>query len=158
MAARLQREEDERARGMGGSSSAMRDYQNTPMPGGSGSPYGGSQQDLPQREQKRGFLSKLMGKASGGSSSNYQPQQQYGGYPQQQQQYGGGYPQQQQYGGYPQQQQYPPQGYQQQQGGYYQQQQAPQKSGGMGAMGGAALGLGKHSSSFSIPRYLAAKL
>jgi hypothetical protein len=123
----------------------MQDYQNTPMP--SQSP--GYQQELPPREQKRGLLSKLMGKTSGSSSGGYgsnqyrPPQQQYGG---------AAYPPQQQYGGYPQQQAYPPQGYGQPGygpgpgygggygGGYAQ--QPPKKSGGIGTMGGAALGLG----------------
>jgi len=147
MAARLQREEDERAREGSGSRGAM------PLPGGPGS--GSYQQDLPPRDQKRGLFSKLLGKTGGGSSSSYGQQQ----YPQQQ--YGGGYPPQQQYGGYPPQgyppqgyppQGYPPQGYPPQgygqpgySGGYgggYQQQQAPPKKSGIGAGGAAALGLG----------------
>jgi len=94
LARRLQAEEDERARGFGGSSSAMNDYANTPVPQ-SQSPYGS--QELPPREQKRGFLGKLLGKTGGGGSSSggYRPQQGYGG---------GGYgsPPPQQYGGYPQ--------------------------------------------------------
>ncbi|CAD6452707.1 154a8a86-f6f8-4828-8552-1bcccb70b6b9 [Sclerotinia trifoliorum] len=141
LARRLQAEEDAR----GGSSSGMRgnaqqDYQNTPMPS-----Y--SEQELPPREQKKGFFGKLLGKA-GGSGSSHAPQQQY------QQQYA----QQPQYSGYQQQQYppqgyppqgYPPQGYPPQQAGYgggygggYQ--QRPQKSGGggLGMAGGAALGLG----------------
>ncbi|RAL66584.1 hypothetical protein DID88_006274 [Monilinia fructigena] len=69
LARRLQAEEDARA----GSSSGVRgnaqqDYQNTPMPS-----Y--SQQDLPPREQKKGFFGKLLGKTGGSSSSA--PQQQY---------------------------------------------------------------------------------
>jgi len=146
LAARLQAEEDARARGTS-SRNAQQDYQNTPM-------TQSYPQDLPARDQKKsgGFLGKLLGKASGSSSS----QQPYGGYSQQggygqqgygQQGYGQqGYPPRQGYG-------YPPQQYQQGYGapqpgygyggggGGYQQQQ-PQKSGGMGAMGGAALGLG----------------
>ncbi|KAH9212380.1 hypothetical protein DL95DRAFT_177724 [Leptodontidium sp. 2 PMI_412] len=95
LAARLQAEEDQRARS--GSRGAQQDYQNTPMPGQSPGygqqgygqpqqqPYG---QELPAREQKKsgGFLGKLLGKASGGSSSGggmssfMKPQQQqYGG-------------------------------------------------------------------------------
>ncbi|ESZ95696.1 hypothetical protein SBOR_3916 [Sclerotinia borealis F-4128] len=139
LARRLQAEEDAR----GGSSSGVRgnaqqDYQNTAMPS-----Y--ASQELPPREQKRGFFDKLLGKTSGGSSSS-PPQQQYQQQSMQQQQ--------PQYSGYQQQQQYPPQGYQQQgyapqgyapqqgYGGGYQ--QAPQKSsgGGLGMAGGAALGLG----------------
>lgn len=99
-----------------------------------GQPSYGGQAELPPRGadgKKGGFLGKLLGKTSGGSSSA----QGYGGYPQQQQQhYGGGYPQQhgypqQGYGGYPPQQQ------------YYG--QAPvQKKHGLGMGGGAALGLG----------------
>lgn len=155
IARRLQAEEDQRARGFGGSSSAMNDYANTPIPQSQSPSYGN--QDLPPREQKaKGFLGKLLGKASGSSSSGgYRPQQSYGG---------GGYggAPQQQYGGYPQQgypqQGYPQQGYQQGYGGgpgygggyggggggygggY--QQQPPKKSGGIGAGGAAALGLG----------------
>ncbi|TVY86187.1 WW domain-containing protein [Lachnellula willkommii] len=146
LAARLQAEENARS---STSRNAQQDYQNTSM-----SPSPSYQQDLPAREQKKsgGFLGKLLGKASGGSSSHQQGG--YGGnqYPQQ-------YPQHQQYPqqGY-QQQGYPPQGYQQgyQQGppqgpygggyspygGGYQQQAAPKKSGGLGMAGGAALGLG----------------
>ncbi|KAJ8061809.1 hypothetical protein OCU04_009602 [Sclerotinia nivalis] len=138
LARRLQAEEDAR----GGPSSGMRgnaqqDYQNTPMPS-----Y--LEQELPPREQKKGFFGKLLGKA-GGSGSSQAPQQQYQQQYAQQPQYGG-YQQQQQYPpqGYPQ-QGYPPQGYPPQQAGYgggYQ--QKPQKSGGggLGMAGGAALGLG----------------
>ncbi|KAA8564376.1 hypothetical protein MFRU_013g00130 [Monilinia fructicola] len=146
LARRLQAEEDARA----GSSSGVRgnaqqDYQNTPMPS-----Y--SQQELPPREQKKGFFGKLLGKAGGSSSSapqqqyqqQYAQQPQYGGYQQQQYPQQGyppqGYPQ-----GYPP-QGYPPQGYAPQQGyggyggGY--QQQPKKSSGGLGMAGGAALGLG----------------
>lgn len=131
-AARLQAEEDERAR-LSSSRGAQQDYASTPLPQGYGQQ---SQQAQAQQEtrSKGGFLSKLMGKASGSSQPHYQQQQ----YPQQyQQSYApqgyGGYPQQS-YGGY-QTQQY---------GGYQQQyQQAPKKSGGgLGMAGGAALGLG----------------
>ncbi|KAJ6000111.1 hypothetical protein N7481_000520 [Penicillium waksmanii] len=157
LAAKLQAEEDARAgtRDVGGPGSSQT------LP-----PYaGGSQSQSPMPEQKRskgGFLSKLMGKASGSSGSSssrpYQQQQQYypqqqggygggggggygGGYPQQGPPMGyGGYPQQGGYGGYPQQGYgggYPPQQ------GYYQQQ--PQRrtgGGGMGTAGAAALGVG----------------
>jgi hypothetical protein len=130
----------------------MQDYANTPMPQSS-SP---GMQDLPPREQKRGLLGKFFGKSN--SSNQYQQQPQYGQqqYRPQQPAYGYGAPPPQQYGGYPQQgyppQGYPPQGYAPQgygpgpgyggggYGGY--QQQPPKKSGGIGAMGGAALGLG----------------
>jgi hypothetical protein len=127
----------------------MQDYANTPMPQSS-SP---GMQDLPPREQKRGLLGKFFGKSN--SSNQYQQQPQYGQqqYRPQQPAYGYGAPPPQQYGGYPQ-QGYPPQGYAPQgygpgpgpgyggggYGGY--QQQPPKKSGGIGAMGGAALGLG----------------
>lgn len=143
LARRLQAEEDERARKNGGTSrDAMTDYANTPLPP-SAQNYGQSQQELPPREQKKGLFSKLLGGKTG-SSSQYGHQQQYGGqqYPPQQQY--NQYPQQGGYGGgggYQQQQQYYPQqsGYG---GGYQQQQPAPKKSGGLGTMGGAALGLG----------------
>ncbi|KAI4130703.1 MAG: hypothetical protein LQ338_001604 [Usnochroma carphineum] len=158
-AARLQAEEEERARHSGGrpTSRGAADtyYQQgqTPQPGGGiqggypGAP-GSSQgypDELPPREQKSkglgGLLSKLSGKSS--SSSHYQgggyPQQQgyppqqggYGGYPPQQGYGGGGYPPQQGYGGYP-----PQGGYG---GGGY---GAPPRKSGMGAGGAAALGLG----------------
>lgn len=133
LARRLQAEEDARARGSAGSRNAMQDYASTPMPAAAGA--SGYQQELPPREQKKGGLfSKLLGGGKSHQQSAY-PQQQY----QQQPQYGYGRPPQQ-YGGYPQ-QGYPPQGYGQQGYGY---QQQPQKSsgGGMGMMGGAALGLG----------------
>ena len=143
-AAQLQAEEDARASAAGRPTSrnAQQDYQSTPMP------YG--QQQLPPRPQEKsggakGFLEKLMGK----HSSSSQPQQGYG-----QQQYGGGH------GGYPPQQPgygqpaygggYPPPGYGGGYGGGYPQQgygggmmqQPPRRSGGLGAGGGAALGLG----------------
>lgn len=148
LAKRLQAEEDARA---GTSRNAQSDYMNTPMPASSGSstsPYQ-AQGDTRDTKKSGGFLGKILGKVSGGSSSHQQyPQQSYGqqGYgqqPQYQQQYPQQGYQQQGYGGYPQ------QGYGQQQygggyGGGYQQQQRPQKSsgGGLGMAGGAALGLG----------------
>ena len=117
LAARLQAEEDERARGST-SRNAQQDYQSTPMPqqgsGSSASPY---QQELPERDQKKGLFGKLMGKVGGGSSSSSSGYQQR---PPQQQQYGG-------YGGQPQygqQPQYAQQGYGQQ--GYGQQGYGPQ--------------------------------
>ena len=94
-------------------------------------------------------MGKTSGSSSGGYGGNQYPQQHYGGgYPQQQAYppQGQGYGQpaygqpaygQPAYGGGPGYGGYPPQ---QQQ--YYQQQQRPQKSGGLGTMGGAALGLG----------------
>ncbi|KAI9742460.1 MAG: hypothetical protein M1818_003994 [Claussenomyces sp. TS43310] len=146
LAAKLQAEEDARSRSRG----ANADYASTPVPQ---TGYGSPQPDLPSREQKKGGLfSKLLGKSSSSHQQAPYPQQQYGGgYPPQQGY--GGYPPQQGYGGNPPQQGYggyPQQGYggyPQQQGygggGYQQQQQQPQKSsGGIGAMGGAALGLG----------------
>jgi len=139
LAARLQAEEDARA----GNRNAQQDYQNTPMSPGSSGQY----QDLPPREQKKGFLGKLLGKASSSSQTPYQ--QGYAGnhYGGQQQPYGyGGSPAPQQYGGYPPQgyQGYPPQGYGPPPTGYgggYGYQQRPQRT-GMGAGTGAALGLG----------------
>lgn len=98
--------------------------------------YGqGAQPDLPARDgkSKGGFLSKLMGKASGSS----RPQQGYG-YGQQSYQQG---PPQGQYGYAPQQGYYGQGGGYPQQGGPYQQQQ-PAKKHGMGAGGAAALGVG----------------
>ncbi|EME86864.1 uncharacterized protein MYCFIDRAFT_71596 [Pseudocercospora fijiensis CIRAD86] len=150
LARQLQQEEDARAqqssRGasdsyyQGGAANQQSNY---------GSPYG-VQSPAPGQEGDRGSKSKggLFGKlkdklgAAPPSSSRPGYAQQYG-----QQQYGGGYAQQghggypppQQYGGYPQQGYggYPPQG------GYYGGQQAPRRGGGgMGAMGGAALGVG----------------
>lgn len=153
LAAKLQAEEDSRARGQGSDRGAATDYYSDPSPQGQVPPsYAGpSQSPLPQSqspmpEQKRskgGFLSKLMGKSSSGSSRP--PQQQYASYPQQGPPpggYYGGYPPQQQGYGYPQPGYgggygggYPPQG------GYYPQ-QPPRKSGGMGTAGAAALGVG----------------
>jgi hypothetical protein len=159
LAARLQAEEEERAKNSSTRGNAMQDYANTPLPNqyGSQSPqpsYGQQQQydtTGDKGAKKKGFLGKLLGAAGAakmGSSSHgggYSQQPNYG----QQQQYGGG--------GYGQQQGYPPQGYgggypQQgygQQGGYggggYGQQQQygqPRKSGGLGTAGGAALGVG----------------
>lgn len=151
-AAKLQEEENARVRAAGGNNrDAQQDYVNTPMPQG-------YDQQLPPRPQQggggaKGFLSKLMGKSGhapqqggaypgggqpaygygqggyGGGVGGYGGQPGYGGG------YGGGYPPQHGgmgYGGYPQ------QGY----GGGGMMQQPPRQSGGMGAMGGAALGAG----------------
>jgi hypothetical protein len=152
LAAKLQAEEDARAQNTRGN--AFQDYANTPLPQSS------SSAQLPPREEKRGLFSKLLGKTNqqpqhgqagyvgGYQQGGYPPQQ--GGYPPQQ-----GYPPQGGYGGYPPQGGYggyppqgggyggypPPGGY----GGYPPQgyaQQPPKKSGGLGAAGGAALGLG----------------
>jgi len=157
LAARLQAEENERAQGSG-SRNAFQDYQNTPMPA-SPQPSGSSQPELPPREQKRGFLGKLLGRPGSNSPSGYSSANQY---PPQQPAYGaGGYgarpaygqPQygQPPYGGQPQygyqQPGYgppPPAPYGGGYGGGYgaPAQAAPPKKSGMGAMGGAALGLG----------------
>jgi len=133
LAARLQAEED--ARASSSSRNAQQDYQNTPLP-----PQ--EQQGLPLREERsKGLFGKLFGGKTGGSSSRpYGNQPQYGQpqYGQPQQPY---YPQQQ----YPPPQQYPQQYPQQGYGGGYgggYAQQPPKKSGGIGTMGGAALGLG----------------
>ncbi|KAL9620293.1 MAG: hypothetical protein Q9160_005192 [Pyrenula sp. 1 TL-2023] len=167
LAARLQAEEDSRARGSAAGG-------HSPNPGAASSYYGDQQGPGPQgplydQSQDRGsggkksggFLGKLLSKASsktggggggmGGFGHSQQHQQQHGGYGQQQG-YGGYPPQQQQY--YPQQGGYPPQGgYGHGPGGYggyppqHQQQfmggggRKPGK-GGMGAGGAAALGLG----------------
>ena len=143
LAARLQAEEDQRARSRGaadqyygqqqpgypGGPGMMGQQQQQPQPPGYVGGYPGApnpnqgydQHQLPPREQKGkglgGLLSKLSGKASGGSS------------------HGGGYPQQHGYGGYPQQHGYGG-GYG---GGGY---GAPPKKHGMGAGGAAALGAG----------------
>lgn len=130
LAARLQAEEDARARSRG----ANADYPTTSVP----QTFGGSpQQELPPRDGKRGLFSKLLGKSNSSSQPQYQ-QQYHQQYPQQG--YAGGYPQQG-YAGYPPQQAYnayPQQSY----GGYASPAPAQQKSSGIGAMGGAALGLG----------------
>ncbi|KAL8727141.1 MAG: hypothetical protein Q9166_006237 [cf. Caloplaca sp. 2 TL-2023] len=155
-AARLQAEEDERARaagrptsrgaadtyyGAGGPQQQGYGQSQQPQPPGYVGGYPGApnpnqsydQQELPPREQKSkglgGLLSKLSGKASGGSSHG-------GGFGQQH-----SYPQQG-YGGYP------PQGYPPQQHGYgggfggggYG--QPPKRHGGMGTGGAMALGAG----------------
>ncbi|KAI2794271.1 hypothetical protein POX_a00863 [Penicillium oxalicum] len=173
LAAKLQAEEDSRARSSSaaGDRGTASDYyagtgagdssQGQVPPGYGGAGQGSSQSQSPMPEQKRskgGFLSKLLGKASGsGSSSSSRPpfgqqypSQQYGGYPQQGPpqgpgggHYGGGYPPQQPgYGGYPPQMGYgggyPPQAG----GGYYQQQPPRRGGGGMGTAGAAALGVG----------------
>ena len=151
LAAKLQAEEEADARSKPGSATgnrdAMQDYQNTPLP----ARY--DDQPLPPRPQDRGakggFLGKLLGKASGGSSHPPPQAQQgygqqynagpayggagYGGYPPPQQGYGYGPPQP----GYG-----PPPGGYYGGGGGYAQQPPPKKSGGLGTMGGAALGLG----------------
>lgn len=126
LAARLQAEEDARVQSRG----ANADYPTTSVP----QTFGGSPQpELPPREAKKGLFSKLLGKSNSGGQPQYQQYQQQ--YPQQG--YGGGYPQQG-YTGYPQQQaynNYPQQSY----GGYASPAPAQRKTGGMGAMGGAAL-------------------
>ncbi|KAJ5577761.1 uncharacterized protein N7459_006725 [Penicillium hispanicum] len=152
LAAKLQAEEDAQAgnsRGRG-TSSAAGEYYNDPGRPQSAIPYApGPSAPSPVSDQKSrskgGFLSKLMGKSSGGSSRPTPPQSQrpqyasypqqppptsgyYGGYPQQASRPGYGYPVG--YGGYP------------QQGGYYQQQQPPPQRHGMGTAGAAALGVG----------------
>jgi len=152
LAARLQAEEDARARANSRSPGASQDYYSTGQYGG-GSPAPGELPPRPTDRGSKGFLGKLLGKGSspqpgyaqqqgyGGGGGGYQQQQGYGGqgygaYPQQQG-YGGGYPPQQGYGGYS-----PGPGY----GGYpppqQYAQQAPAKRHGLGAGGGAALGLG----------------
>ncbi|KAF2146146.1 uncharacterized protein K452DRAFT_315396 [Aplosporella prunicola CBS 121167] len=150
LARQLQAEEDARAQGRPTSRGAADGYYNQGgAPGyGQPSPYGqqsqspaqGYPQQLPPRDDKGkskgGFLGKLLGKA-GGSQQHYGQQ-----YPHQQPQY------QQQYYSGPPQGQYgyaPQQGYYGQGGGYGQPQyiqQRPQKSGGLGAGGAAALGVG----------------
>jgi len=153
LAARLQAEEDARARANSRSPGASQDYYSTGQYGG-GSPAPGELPPRPTDRGSKGFLGKLLGKGSspqpgyaqqqgygGGGGGGYQQQQGYGGqgygaYPQQQG-YGGGYPPQQGYGGYSSGPGYggypPPQQYAQ---------QAPPKRHGLGAGGGAALGLG----------------
>ncbi|KAK5997838.1 hypothetical protein PT974_00201 [Cladobotryum mycophilum] len=165
LAAKLQAEEDARARSAPPQSTSPYPQQNSPYPQQQGQYGGGSQssfpQDLPSRDKGKaggGFIGKLLGKASGAKPSGGG----YGGYgtpPPQQQGYGGGYggaPQagygapggygggygQPQYGGAP--------GYGQPQPGYggggYAQ-AAPKKSGmgkgglALGLAGGAAAGL-----------------
>lgn len=116
----------------------------------SGSNYNQAQ---PQQDdsggQKRGLMGKLMGKFGGHSNPSqqqgYGPQShppQYGGQPA----YGAGYGPAGQYG-MPPQQGYgyggpPPAGYGGGYGGYSQQAAPARQTGGLGAMGGAALGLG----------------
>lgn len=151
LARKLQAEEEERARAQGGARGAASGYYaggsdpggyhapgssslQPPVPGG----RPGSVSPAPAAPEKRGFFSKLTGKTSSAPQQQSRPYGQQG-YPQQ-----GGYPPQQGYGGgYPPQQQYAP--YQQQ--GYapqpqYVQQQPARRTGGLGTMGGAALGLG----------------
>ena len=150
LAQKLQDEENARAAQSSRGASDSYYGQQTSL-GSTSSPQTTYVQQPPQDAGKsRGLMGKLMGKLGGGSSSTPQgygrPQQAYGqqaygqpGYGQpaygqqgyQQPSYG--YGPQPGYQGYPPQQQY----------GYGQQQAAaPQKSGGMGALGGAALGLG----------------
>jgi hypothetical protein len=163
LAARLQAEEEARARGATPGGVGERGLSDTYYGAGSGgatygadqSGYAGDQGQLPPREEQsrstgsRGFLGKLLGKDKHhphppqqgyppqGYGGGYPPQGYGGGYPPQG--YGGGYPPQGYGGGYPPQGYgggYPPQGY----GGGYAQQ--PSRGGGMGAMGAGALGLG----------------
>lgn len=131
LAARLQAEEDARARGshspMPGAATDYYGQQGSAQLGyGSQSPYG-AQTPEPQGTERgsKGFLSKLLGKGKQSSSYGGGYQQ---GYPQH------GYPQQ----GYSQQGYGHPQGYGY--GGQYQ--QAQKKKHGMGAGGAAALGVG----------------
>ncbi|KAG5999094.1 hypothetical protein E4U54_002068, partial [Claviceps lovelessii] len=167
LAAKLQAEEDARARGGpappagyggggGGGGGAAESYAQGGYPGGQ--PSSQQQQfpsDLPPREGSRGksggILGKLFGKGKQQQGQTGYPGG-YGGYspqPQQQQSYYSSPPPQQQYGGYPQQGYggYPQQGYGQPgygaPGGYaggggYPQQQAPGKKPGMGG----AMGMG----------------
>jgi hypothetical protein len=152
LAAQLQAEEDARANSRSpataqpGAPGAAASYYSEGSRPLSATGYQPSPGPAPAPEQKRskgGFLSKLIGKASGGSGSHYgrPPQQQpYGsqqqpyGY-QQGGYYGGGYPPQQPPAGYG----YPQYG---PQGGYPQAMPPRRTGGGMGTAGAAALGLG----------------
>lgn len=151
LAARLQAEEDARARNSGGSRDpgipgSATDYysgSSQPQPTSSYTSGSSSLNSMPEQKSrsKGGFLSKLMGK----SSSNSRPRPQYASYPQQPPPNAGYYDPN--YGRYQQQPApgygYPPAGYggyPQQAGGYYQQQ--PQRKHGMGTAGAAALGVG----------------
>ncbi|KAB8072837.1 hypothetical protein BDV29DRAFT_176623 [Aspergillus leporis] len=148
LASQLQAEEDARARssrspGQQPQSGASADYYaETSRPqsvGYQSSPVTQPQSSAPEQKRSKGFLSKLMGKSSSGSSngmgfgrpSSHPPPQSFG-YPQ-----GGygGYPQQPGGYGYP---PYPPQA------GYYPgaAQPARRQGGGMGTAGAAALGVG----------------
>lgn len=146
LAARLQAEEDARARGHDPNAGAANSYYQgsnpTPTPQ---DPYYQQQQERGGGKKSGGFLGKLLSKASGGKTSggygHAAPygQQGYAGYPPQQGQYGQGYPPQG----------YPPQGYPPQGPGYgyppqqmYGQGGKKPGRGGLGAGGGAALGLG----------------
>ena len=147
LARELQAQEEQRAKtGSRGASDGY--YGQTPSYGGQQSQSSSGQQSLPPREEKKGFLSKLGSKISGGSSPKYgggYPAQSYGqpayggggGYGQPG--YGGGGYGQPGYGapgyGYGP----PPGAYGGGYGGY-----PPQRrqGGGLGAGGGAALGLG----------------
>ncbi|KAK6066242.1 WW domain-containing protein [Seiridium cupressi] len=160
-----QLQEEENARGAGSSSGAASSYLNSPAPPQSHSPY---PDQLPARpgdvrgssaggggDKAKGFLGKLFGSGKNKMSGGGYGGGGYGGQQQQYGSYGSPAPQQGYYNGPPPQQgYYPPQ----QQGGYYGGPQQgyggypqqggnygrPQKSGGggMGMMGGAALGLG----------------
>ena len=144
LAAQLQAEEEAQARRRSpippaqAQSGAASDYYAENSSSRVQSPQGPSTSPAPKQERSRGFLGKLMGRHSGGSSSgggmgySRPPQQAAYGYPQAGY---GGYPPPQQAGyGYP---SYPAQG------GYYAQQQAPQRRhNGMGTAGAAALGVG----------------
>jgi hypothetical protein len=161
LAAKLQAEENARSASPGGSNRGQSDsYYNQgdnqgAVPPGYGQPGyvqpGYNQQTPPPDgpQQSKGLMGKLLGKIGGGSSSQQsgygqQGYSQQGGYGQRPPygQPGYGSPPPQGYGQYPPQQGY---GYGPPGGGYYQQQPpvaaAPQKH-GLGAMGGAALGLG----------------
>ncbi|KAH8691112.1 hypothetical protein BGW36DRAFT_363458 [Talaromyces proteolyticus] len=160
LAAQLQAEEDARAnRNNGGTSRGENvDYYNSQPSPSPGSPQahvsGGSQTNAPPADQRqRGLLGKIFGKSNdrpGGQQPGYGYQQNQQQYPPQQG-YGYGGPPQPQYGGYPPQGgYYPPNpgygggyGYPpQQQPVIIQQQPARSSGGGLGTMGGAALGLG----------------
>ncbi|PWY74642.1 hypothetical protein BO83DRAFT_377682 [Aspergillus eucalypticola CBS 122712] len=146
LAAQLQAEEEAQARRRSpmppaqAQSGAASDYYAENSSSRVQSPQGPSTSPAPKQERSRGFLGKLMGRHSGGSSSSSAGGM---GYSRPPQQAAYGYPQAG-YGGYP-----PPQqagyGYSSYpaQGGYYAQQQAPQRRhNGMGTAGAAALGVG----------------
>ncbi|QIX01523.1 hypothetical protein AMS68_007040 [Peltaster fructicola] len=159
IARRLQAEENQRAQGAG-STTADRgqadSYYNNSAPysqsGSTGQAYGQSgssgqvygQQTSPQttspQDGKKGLLGKVGGLLGGKLGGSRPPQQAYGQQSYGHQGYGqqgyGQYPPQQGYGGYP-----PQQGY----GGYAAPAAAPPRRsglGGMGALGGAGLGVG----------------
>ncbi|KAI9795956.1 MAG: hypothetical protein M1833_006604 [Piccolia ochrophora] len=138
LAAQLQEEEDARARGARpsgatGPPNAQQDYQNTPMP-----PSAYDQAALPPRPQERGggakgLLGKLLGKASS-SGHHSQPYGHSGGYGYQS--HGSGY------GGYGGHGGYPPYGGHGGGFGGFGGHGPKRRHGGLGAGGGAALGLG----------------